>query len=148
MSETTTKKELLSAGAANVVIEVPIAAPASEVWRAMVEDIGAWWRGDFLVCEGSLGMALEPRVGGLLFERSPGGDGCGLAWGQVIAFQPEGIGDPEGLFEAIVEAPRAGRVAQPLLGLMQAQLFAYYTARALGRNVDKPRALAKSVTVG
>ena len=68
--------------------------------------------------------------------------------GKVIAFQPEGIGDPEGLFEAIVEAPRAGRVAQPLLGLMQAQLFAYYTARALGRNVDKPRALAKSVTVG
>jgi len=31
--------------------------------------------------------------------------------------------------------------------LMQAQLFAYYTARALGRDVDKPRSLAKSVTV-
>lgn len=72
-----------------MVIEVPIAAPVGEVWRAMVEDVGAWWRGDFLVCEGSLGMTLEPRVGGLLFERSPGGDGCGLAWGQVIAFQPE-----------------------------------------------------------
>ena len=68
--------------------------------------------------------------------------------GKVVAFQPEGIGDDEGLFEAIVEAPRSGWVTQPLLGLMQAQLFAYYTARALGRNVDKPRSLAKSVTVG
>ena len=68
--------------------------------------------------------------------------------GKVVAFQPEGIGDPEGLFEAVIEAPRAGPVAAPILGLMQAQLFAYYTARALGRNVDKPRSLAKSVTVG
>ena len=68
--------------------------------------------------------------------------------GKVIAFQPEGTGDPEGLFEAVIETPKAGPVATPLLGLMQAQLFAYYTARALGRNVDKPRSLAKSVTVG
>ena len=68
--------------------------------------------------------------------------------GKVIAFQPEGIGDPEGLFESVIEYPRAGPTSAPLLGLMQAQLFAYYTARALGRNVDKPRALAKSVTVG
>ncbi len=68
--------------------------------------------------------------------------------GKVVAFQPEGIGDPEGLFEAVVETPSAGPVTAPLLALMQAQLFAYYTARSLGRNVDKPRALAKSVTVG
>ncbi len=72
----------------------------------------------------------------------------GARGGKVIAFQPEGIGDPEGLFEAIVESPRGGTVTAPLLSLMQAQLFAYYTARSLGRNVDKPRSLAKSVTVG
>jgi len=68
--------------------------------------------------------------------------------GKVVAFQPEGIGDPEGVFEAVVETPAAGPVTTPLLALMQAQLFAYYSARALGRNVDKPRSLAKSVTVG
>lgn len=68
--------------------------------------------------------------------------------GKVIAFQPEGIGDPEGMFESVIEYPRSGPIIAPLLGLMQAQLFSYYTARALGRNVDKPRALAKSVTVG
>ncbi len=68
--------------------------------------------------------------------------------GVIVAFQPEGLGDPDRHFGHIVEYPRAGPLAHPFLGLMQAQLFAYYTARALGRNVDKPRALAKSVTVG
>ncbi|MCA8960685.1 MAG: glutamine--fructose-6-phosphate transaminase (isomerizing) [Planctomycetes bacterium] len=68
--------------------------------------------------------------------------------GSVVAFQPSGIGDPEGLFYSVVEHPDNGPLTNPLLALMQAQLFAYYTARALGRNVDKPRNLAKSVTVG
>ena len=68
--------------------------------------------------------------------------------GKVIAFQPEGIGDREGQFSDIIDYPRDDALTSPLLALMQAQLFAYYTARALGRNVDKPRALAKSVTVG
>lgn len=35
----------------------------------------------------------------------------------------------------------------PFLPLVLAQLFAYFTATALRRNVDKPRSLAKSVTV-
>ncbi len=68
--------------------------------------------------------------------------------GRVVAFQPEGHGDPDGLFYKLVEYPDHGPLTNPLLALMQAQLFAYYTAKALGRNVDKPRNLAKSVTVG
>lgn len=35
----------------------------------------------------------------------------------------------------------------PFLEIIPLQLFAYYFARALGRNIDKPRNLAKSVTV-
>lgn len=68
--------------------------------------------------------------------------------GAVVAFQREGIGDPEKQFAALIEYPGNGPLTDPLLALMQAQIFAYYSARALGRNVDKPRALAKSVTVG
>lgn len=68
--------------------------------------------------------------------------------GSVVAFQPAGAGDPAGQFYAAIEHPDNGPLTNPLLALMQAQLFAYYTARALGRNVDKPRNLAKSVTVG
>ena len=82
------KKELLTAGAANVVIEIPINAPVSRTWSTMIIDISRWWRKDFLICEDSKGMTIEPRVGGLLFERA-GLEGCGYAWGQIISFQPD-----------------------------------------------------------
>jgi glutamine---fructose-6-phosphate transaminase (isomerizing) len=35
----------------------------------------------------------------------------------------------------------------PVLAAIPLQLLAYYTATALGRDVDQPRNLAKSVTV-
>lgn len=53
----------------------------------MIDDIGTWWRSDFLICEGSLGMHLEPRIGGMLFEKLDGG--AGFVWGSVISFLPE-----------------------------------------------------------
>jgi glutamine---fructose-6-phosphate transaminase (isomerizing) len=43
--------------------------------------------------------------------------------------------------------PAAPTLITPLLHLTAGQMLAYYTALALGRNIDKPRALAKSVTV-
>lgn len=79
--------EILSGGAATVSIEIPIEAPVERIWRAMIDDIRLWWRKDFLVCEGSLGMYLEPRIGGLLHERT-GEPGCGFVWGTVFSFQP------------------------------------------------------------
>ena len=47
--------------------------------------------------------------------------------------------------EIIVPATPA--LVTPLVYLTAGQMLAYYTALALGRNIDKPRALAKSVTV-
>ncbi len=82
-----TKKELLSAGAANVTITIQIEASVAKTWQSMIEEIGQWWRADFLICEGSRGMHLEPKVGGMLFEKLDGG--AGFVWGNVISFQPE-----------------------------------------------------------
>jgi len=82
------ESKILSTGAANVVLEIEIDAPVSTTWNAMIQDIGQWWRRDFLICENSTGMTLEPHVGGLLLERA-GDDGCGYAWGSIISFQPE-----------------------------------------------------------
>ena len=45
----------------------------------------------------------------------------------------------------VLESPH--ELTAPFLPLVGAQLFAYFTATALKRNVDKPRSLAKSVTV-
>jgi glucosamine--fructose-6-phosphate aminotransferase (isomerizing) len=43
--------------------------------------------------------------------------------------------------------PRTTPILQPILNVIPLQLFAYYIAREKGRDIDKPRNLAKSVTV-
>ena len=47
----------------------------------------------------------------------------------------------------IVEVPRTIDCLSPILTVIPLQLLAYHLAVALGRDVDKPRNLAKSVTV-
>jgi glucosamine--fructose-6-phosphate aminotransferase (isomerizing) len=56
-------------------------------------------------------------------------------------------GGGKGKFDGEVLLPKASPWVAPLLQLVIGQLLAYETAVALGRNVDRPRSLAKSVTV-
>jgi len=49
--------------------------------------------------------------------------------------------------EDLILVPETSEALSPLLTVIPLQLFAYYIADALGRNVDRPRNLAKSVTV-
>jgi glucosamine--fructose-6-phosphate aminotransferase (isomerizing) len=67
--------------------------------------------------------------------------------GPVIAFVPEGIEIPEGAADDIFRLPVAHEVIRPILANIPLQLFAYHFARLRGLDVDKPRNLAKSVTV-
>ncbi len=64
--------------------------------------------------------------------------------GRVIAFS---FDEARGSFDEEVRLPKASRLNAPLLQLLAGQLLAYETAVALGRNIDRPRSLAKSVTV-
>ena len=57
-------------------------------------------------------------------------------------------GDGGEVFDEHIRLPKAPPALAPLLHLVALQLFAYFTAVALERNVDRPRSLAKSVTVG
>jgi len=47
----------------------------------------------------------------------------------------------------VITVPRVHELIYPFLMVVPLQLFAYYTALVLGRDVDQPRNLAKSVTV-
>ena len=47
----------------------------------------------------------------------------------------------------VVCIPPTEQLFTPLLAVIPMQLLAYYTAKANGRDIDKPRNLAKSVTV-
>lgn len=63
--------------------------------------------------------------------------------GYVVAFGFESHDD----FDESIVFPDAPPIVAPFLPLVGAQLLAYFTATALKRDVDKPRSLAKSVTV-
>ena len=67
--------------------------------------------------------------------------------GPVIAITTEGN---EGILQHaddVFYIPDAPEYVAPILSVITLQLFAYHMAVILGRDVDKPRNLAKSVTV-
>jgi glucosamine--fructose-6-phosphate aminotransferase (isomerizing) len=67
--------------------------------------------------------------------------------GKIIAVTSMGNDRLGSLVDDIIEIPRNHEVLTPLLSVVPLQLFAYHCAVLLGRDVDKPRNLAKSVTV-
>ena len=54
---------------------------------------------------------------------------------------------PAELADRTIVVPRSEPELDPILLSIPLQLLAYHAAVALGRDVDKPRNLAKSVTV-
>ena len=68
--------------------------------------------------------------------------------GPIIAITSgNGAKQLKGLAADIVEVPSTIDCLSPVLAVIPLQLLAYHLAVALGRDVDKPRNLAKSVTV-
>jgi glutamine---fructose-6-phosphate transaminase (isomerizing) len=67
--------------------------------------------------------------------------------GKIIAVATDGDTNIRRYSEHVVYVPDAPEVLQPLLSVVPLQLMAYHAAVARGCNVDKPRNLAKSVTV-
>lgn len=53
----------------------------------------------------------------------------------------------ESIFEDILKIPQTNELFSPVLTTIPLQLLAYYAAEFLGKDVDQPRNLAKSVTV-
>ena len=67
--------------------------------------------------------------------------------GKVIAVATEGDKEIGKLADDVITIPKTLEMLTPILVAVPLQLFAYHFAVALGRDVDKPRNLAKSVTV-
>jgi len=65
----------------------------------------------------------------------------------IILVATEGDLGAAELAQDVIFVPPTMEVLEPLLNTLPLQLFAYHTAVALGRDVDRPRNLAKSVTV-
>ena len=67
--------------------------------------------------------------------------------GPVIAIGTEGSKELERLADDVIFIPKCEYALTPILAAIPLQLFAYHMAVKLGCDVDKPRNLAKSVTV-
>ncbi len=67
--------------------------------------------------------------------------------GKVIVITEEGNEDLKGIADHIIYVPRTLPILTPILSVVPLQLLAYFTAKELNRDIDKPRNLAKSVTV-
>jgi glucosamine--fructose-6-phosphate aminotransferase (isomerizing) len=67
--------------------------------------------------------------------------------GKVIAVATEGDEDIATQSDHVIYIPDAPEILQPMLTVVPLQLLAYHAAVLRGKDVDKPRNLAKSVTV-
>ena len=67
--------------------------------------------------------------------------------GTVIAVVGEGDREVDRLADDLIEVPAVEEFLQPIITVIPLQLLAYYIAVARGCDVDRPRNLAKSVTV-
>ncbi len=67
--------------------------------------------------------------------------------GKVLAIATEGDSGIKSLADDVMYIPKTLEMLSPILSIIPLQLFAYYFALKNDCNVDKPRNLAKSVTV-
>jgi glucosamine--fructose-6-phosphate aminotransferase (isomerizing) len=67
--------------------------------------------------------------------------------GKVIAVVTEGDKMIPGMADDIIEVPEADELVAPMISVIPMQLLAYHIGVLKGLDVDKPRNLAKSVTV-
>ena len=67
--------------------------------------------------------------------------------GPIIILASEGDDDILNLTEDIIRIPEVKEILSPILSVIPLQIFAYHISVARGIDPDKPRNLAKSVTV-
>jgi glucosamine--fructose-6-phosphate aminotransferase (isomerizing) len=67
--------------------------------------------------------------------------------GPVIAVATEGDNEIKNLVDDVIYIPKTLEMLTPIISVIPLHLFAYYMAALMGHDLDKPRNLAKSVTV-
>ena len=99
-----------------------------------------------LITDGMPVVIIAPR--GHWYEKTLGNiEEVRSRGGEVIAIATEGDTYIEQLAEHVLYVPDVPQVLQPLVTVVPLQLLAYHAAVLRGCDVDKPRNLAKAVTV-
>ena len=66
---------------------------------------------------------------------------------KLIALTSSKDANIDALFDVVLRVPQVSEILSPVITCVPCQLLAYYIAEFLGKDVDQPRNLAKSVTV-
>ena len=99
-----------------------------------------------LIVEGIPVIALVTQKA--VFEKTLGNiQEVNARGGAVFAITQEGFDEVARQVESVFYLPPVNDILAPILSAVPTQLIAYYAALARGSSVDKPRNLAKSVTV-
>jgi len=67
--------------------------------------------------------------------------------GKIIIIKSKDVYLPDGLADYTIETPDCHEIISPIIQNIPLQILAHDISICLGRDVDKPRNLAKSVTV-
>ena len=96
--------------------------------------------GTLVVALGTYTPLFEKALSNIIEVKARGAD--------IVALTTESRrNDMEKTVENVLTVPDTHIILQPSLGIVPLQLFAYYVALQRGCDIDKPRNLAKSVTV-
>lgn len=96
--------------------------------------------GTLVVALGTYGPLFDKFISNVVEVKARGAE--------VMALTTEDFREKMGkTADAVVTVPNTHPILQPSLGVVPLQLFAYYVALQRGCDIDKPRNLAKSVTV-
>jgi len=97
-------------------------------------------QGTLVVALGSYGPLFDKAMSNVVEVKARGAE--------VLALTTENFREKmEKTADATIAVPVTHPILQPSLGVVPLQLFAYYVALQRGCDIDKPRNLAKSVTV-
>lgn len=91
------------------------------------------------ICIAPVDSVYEKSVSGIEEIRARGG--------AVLVLTTEGNSALEKKADAVMYLPKTLEMLMPMIAVIPLQLFAYYMSVAKGYDVDRPRNLAKSVTV-
>jgi uncharacterized protein YndB with AHSA1/START domain len=69
-----------------LVQRLSLACPPEHAWAVWTERTSLWWPASHSVSGAPETVVLEPRAGGRIFERAPGGEEHD--WGRVLTWEP------------------------------------------------------------
>jgi len=126
---------------------IPKAAPISTIWQVRCFPSGEMKHGSIALIDKKFPSLFIAPKDSVYKKNVSNIEEIKSREGDVIAVTTKGNKEMEKLANDVIYIPKTLEMLTPILATVPLQLFAYYIAKLKGFDMDKPRNLAKSVTV-